>query len=101
MEVPPPASGLLSTATMADYADDVDLLSTPELAELLGLPVRIIRDWRQQPARFPQPVVRHRGYLWSRPEVERWAEAHAELLTLLREPRRGRRRVGRPAGTLE
>ena len=81
---------------MPDHRDDADLVTTPQLAALLGLPVRIIRDWRQQPTRFPQPVVRHRGYLWSRPEVERWAAAHGDLLALLREPRRGRRRTLRP-----
>ncbi len=86
---------------MPDHPDDADLVTTPQLAALLGLPVRIIRDWRQQPARFPQPVVRHRGYLWSRPEVEKWAAAHAELLALLREPRRGRPRTVHPAGGID
>ena len=81
---------------MPDHRDDADLVTTPQLAALLGLPVRIIRDWRQQPARFPQPVVRHRGYLWSRPEVERWAAAPGLAQQGQQVAVRGRRRTLRP-----
>lgn len=58
-----------------------NLVGTAEIAERLGAASpEIVYAWRRRYPDFPPPATRLRiGYVWSWPDVERWARETGRL----------------------
>jgi hypothetical protein len=58
-----------------------DLVGAQEIADRLDVSrPQVIHVWRSRHPDFPEPVTRlSMGYLWSWPDVERWAKATGRL----------------------
>ena len=58
------------------------LVGVAEIADRLGVKnPQLVRDWqRRYPDDFPPPAARLKmGFVWSWPDVERWARATGRL----------------------
>jgi hypothetical protein len=61
-----------------------DIVGTAEIAERLGLrQSETVHSWRRRYDDFPEPIAQlSQGFLWSWPDVERWARrtGHPKVL---------------------
>jgi predicted DNA-binding transcriptional regulator AlpA len=53
--------------------DDFKLLTTKEVASLLGKHVQTVRQWRRE-GRLPEPLIDSRNPAWSWYQIRRWIE---------------------------
>jgi hypothetical protein len=62
------------------YNDEVilaDLVGPVEVADMLGVKVNTIAQWRKRFADFPAPLIELSGtYIWNRHQITEWAVAH-------------------------
>ena len=53
--------------------DDFKLLSTKEVAKILGKHVQTVQKWRRE-GRMPTPLIDSRNPAWSWKQIRRWME---------------------------
>ncbi len=70
-------------AVVVRKVDVSDLVGTAEIAARLGAKnADLVHSWRRRYDDFPEPVASLRiGFVWSWPDVERWAKATGRQVT--------------------
>lgn len=53
--------------------DDFKLLTTKEVAKILGKHVQTVQKWRRE-GRLPVPLINTRNPAWSWKQIRRWIE---------------------------